>query len=152
MRVARVVGIWLAILAGVTASLIGAGVLAHDRALAVTLEKRPAPPGTGDPVRVTVRVTNRLAAFVPTSGFGRNSSWQLERKTRFGEWVSLIPARPRSLAWLAPYQSTEDTAQIDEPSILRARVYSGTHGEVAHVSNILRVFPDDFDHPPYDAR
>lgn len=152
MRVARVVGIGLAILTGVTASLIGAGVLAHDRALAITLEKQPAPPGTGDPVRVTVRVANRIAAFVPTPGFGRSPSWQLERKSRFGEWVSLVPAHPRSVAWLAPYQSTEDTTTIDEPSVLRARVRSGTRGEVAHVSNILTVFPDDFDHPPYDAR
>ena len=152
MRIARVVGIWLAILAGVIASLIGAGVLAHDRALAVTLEKRPAPPGTGDPVHVIVRITNRLAAFVPTPGFGRYPSWQLERKTRFGDWVSLVPAHPRSVAWLAPYQSTEETAQIDEPSVLRARVHSGTHGEVVHVSNILTVLPDDFDHPPYGAR
>jgi hypothetical protein len=148
MGVVRGFGIAIGLVALILAAAAGAGVAAHSEAVVVSLEKEPAPLGTGAPVRLLVAIRNRTAALVPVRGVGRSPAWDLQRRTDSGEWERLTGPSESQIAWLEPYHQERHEVPVEAPGVVRAVVHSGVHGEWEHASDELVIEPDDFDHRP----
>jgi len=114
----------------------------------VSLQKAPAPLGTGEPVRLSVSIRNRTAALVPVRGVGRSPSWELQRRTVAGDWERLTENAESQIAWLEPYHRERHEVPVEEPGLVRAVLYSGLHGEFEQASPEVLVAPDDFDYHP----
>lgn len=148
MRAVRGLGIAIGLIVLIIAAAAGAGVAAQSEAVVLSVEKAPAPLGTGEPVRLSVTIRNRTAALVPVRGVGRSPAWALQRRTAAGEWEWLTDAGESQTAWLEPYHRERHEVPVEEPGVVRAVLRSGLHGELEHASAEVAIEPDDFDHRP----